>query len=156
MSAVDWGFRGEVPTASMFLFEADGVQIGMFSEVSGLEVRVEVTPYKEGGENGFEHQLPGRMSWPHIVLKRGVTDSDALFQWVGKTAGPGFAANNNQLSRTSGAITVIGGDGTRLRAWQLLDAFPVRWTGPRFSSGGNDRLEEELELAHHGFTSKTF
>lgn len=156
MSVVDWGFHGAVPTASMFLFEADGVQIGMFSEVSGLEVRVEVMPYKEGGENGFEHKLPGRMSWPNIVLKRGVTDSDALFQWVGQTSGPGYASNNNQLSRTSGAITVVGSDGTRLRAWQLLDAFPVRWTGPRFTSGGNDRLDEELELAHHGFTSKTF
>jgi phage tail-like protein len=156
MSNVDWGFKGEVPTTSTFLFEADGVEIGMFTEVSGLEVNVEVATYNEGGENGFVHQLPGRMSWPHIVLKRGVTDSDALFQWVNKTAGAGFASNNNKLSRTSGAITVVGSNGSRLRAWQLLDAFPVRWQGPRFTSGGNDLLEEELELAHHGFTAKTF
>jgi phage tail-like protein len=150
------GFKGEVPTTSSFLFEVDGVQIGVFSEVSGLEVRVEVATYNEGGENGFVHKLPGRMTWPHVVLRRGVTDSDALFSWVNKTAGSAFAANSNKLARSTGAITVIGSDGSRLRAWELQDAFAVRWTGPRFAVGGTEALDEELELAHHGFTSKTF
>jgi phage tail-like protein len=151
-----YGFGGELPTTSSFLFEVDGVEIGMFSEVTGLEVHVEVATYPEGGENGYVHQLPGRMTWPNITLRRGVTDSDALFQWVNKSAGPGFASNNNKLTRSSGAITVIGSNGTRLRAWNLQEVFAVRWTGPRFAVGGTEPLDEELELAHHGFTSKTF
>jgi phage tail-like protein len=150
------GFKGELPTTSSFLFEVDGVQIGVFSEVSGLEVRVEVATYNEGGENGFVHKLPGRMTWPHVILKRGVTDSDALFSWVNQTAGSGFAVNSNKLTRSTGAITVIGSDASRLRAWELADVFAVRWTGPRFAVGGSDSLTEELELAHHGFTSKTY
>ena len=156
MSLTQMGFNGEIPTTSNFLFEVDGVSIGMFAEVAGLEVRVDVTTYREGGENGYEHQLPGRMTWPHIILRRGVTNSDALFQWVSKTAGPGFSANNNKLSRSTGAITVIGSDGSRLRSWNLVQVFAVRWSGPRFSATTNDPLDEELELAHHGFTSQTF
>lgn len=155
MSLSHAGFGGEIPTETSFIFEVDGVEIGVFSEVSGLEVRVEVATYNEGGENGFIHQLPGRMTWPNIVLKRGVCDSDALFAWVSKTAGSGFSSNNNKLTRSTGAITAIGSDKSRLRAWNLQGVFAVRWTGPRFNSSSNEPLNEELELAHHGFTSQT-
>ena len=156
MTDTSFGFKGEIPDSSSFLFEVDGVQIGVFAEVSGLEVRVDVATYREGGENGFTHMLPGRLSWPHIVLKRGVTDSDALFTWVNKSAGSGFANNQNKLTRSTGALTVVGSDGSRLRSWDLQGVFAVRWTGPRFNASVSDSLDEELELAHHGFTSKTF
>jgi phage tail-like protein len=156
MSDTSTDLKGEQPTAANFLFEVDGVQIGVFSQVSGLEVRVDVATYQEGGENGFTHNLPGRMTWPNIVLRRGITDSDAMFSWVNKTSGGGYAANNNSLTRSTGAITVIGSDGTRLRAWELQGVFAVRWRGPNFDVGSGDALYEELELAHHGFTSKTY
>ena len=64
MSDTSTDLKGEQPSAANFLFEVDGVQIGVFSQVSGLEVRVDVATYQEGGENGFTHNLPGRMSWP--------------------------------------------------------------------------------------------
>ena len=148
--------NGDIPGEGAFLFEVDGVGIGTFGEVYGLEVHVAVTTYAEGGENGFVHQLPGRMTWPNIVLRRGVTDSDALFAWVNKTAGSGFAARSNKLSRSTGAITALGANGKRLRAWELQGVFAVRWSGPRFDVDSGNGLSEEIELAHHGFTSKTF
>ena len=70
------------------------------------------------GENGFVHQLPGRMTWPNIVLRRGVTDSDALFDWVNRTAGPKYEANSNKLTRSTGAITALGSNSSRLRSWE--------------------------------------
>jgi phage tail-like protein len=150
------GFKGEMPSEASFLFEVDGVQIGLFAQVSGLELQVDVVTYREGGVNGFAHKLPGTTTWPHIVLKRGVTNSDALFDWATKTSGAGFSANGNKLVRNTGAITSLGSDGSRLRSWNLQDVFAVRWTGPRFDSASGVALSEELELAHHGFTSKTF
>lgn len=149
-------FRGVVPVSSHFLFEVDGAQIGVFGEVSGLELHVSVEEYQEGGENGYVHKFPGRMTWPHIVMKAGVTNSDALFQWVAKSSGEGFAAAGNKLARCTGAITALGTDGKRLRAWDLEGAFPVRWSGPTFSAVSTEALQEELEVAHHGFRSKTF
>ena len=145
------GFAGEMPTSAGFLFEVDNVEIGVFSEVSGLEMTVEVATYAEGGENAFVHQLPGRVSWPHIVLKGGITDNDALFQWVNRTSGPGA---HKQLSRSTAAITALSASGQRLRSWSLTDAFAVRWSGPKFDASANSTLQEEIELAHHGFTSK--
>jgi phage tail-like protein len=156
MSQLSSDFGGIIPVSPMFLFEVDGVQIGVFQEVSGLELQVAVKEYEEGGENGFVHKFPGRSSWPHIVMKSGVTNSDALFQWVSKSSGEGFAAAGNKITRSTGAITAIGTDGTRLRSWDIQGAFPVRWRGPNFNSGSSEALQEELEIAHHGFVSNTF
>lgn len=146
---------GEPPVSGRFLLEVDDVEIGVFSEVSGLELVVNVDEYAEGGENGFVHKMPGRMRWPHLVFRRGITDSDALFAWVGRSSGEGFAANRSSLTRTTGAVTVIATDGTRLRSWVIDGAFPVRWTGPKLSVEQSVGLEEELEVAHHGFRSRT-
>ena len=53
---------------------------------------------------------------------------------MNKTSGEGFAANDNKLVRSTGAITAIAGNGNRLRAWSLEGVYPVRWTGPEFGS----------------------
>lgn len=146
---------GDLPVATRFLFELDGVQLGVFKEVHGLNVSVAVEDIAEGGQNGYSHRVPGRMTWPNIVFRRGLTNSNALFDWFSKSSGEGFAANSNQLTRSTGAITVLDPAGSRLRAWNLIDVFPVRWAGPDFSVSRLDPLEEELEIAHHGFQAVT-
>lgn len=146
---------GDPPIANRFLFEVDGVEIGIFREVRGLEVTVGIEEVREGGQNGFVRLLPGRMTWPHLVFRRGITQSDALFDWLSKSSGEGFAGNNNKLARSSGAVTAIDQVGDRLRSWDFIDVFPVRWKGPNFESSSTDPLEEELEIAHHGFRSRT-
>jgi phage tail-like protein len=104
---------GEPTTTARFLFEVDGVEIGVFREVHGLSVTVDTVQVREGGQNGFVHQLPGRMSWPHLVFRRGVVESDALFDWLNKSSGDGFAANGNKLSRATGAVTAMSNDAVK-------------------------------------------
>lgn len=146
---------GDLPIADRFLFEVDGVEIGVFRQVSGLQVSVNVVEVAEGGQNGYTHKLPSRMTWPNIVFRRGLTQSDALFAWLQKSSGEGFAGNQNKLTRSTGAVTALDSTGRRLRAWEFMDVFPVRWKGPDFSIGTSTPLEEELEVAHHGFRSRT-
>ena len=144
-------FDGQRVTAATFLVEVDGVEIGHFMEVSGLELTVGVEEIQEGGENSFVHKLPGRMTWPNLVLKRGITQNDALIKWVNKSSGEQFAANGNKLTRSTAAITLIGPGGQRLRAWNFDGAFPVKWTGPSFAVTSDEMAVEDLEIAHHGF-----
>ena len=153
----DFGFHGAIPMSSNFLFEVDGVEIGSFKEVHGLELNVETEEFEEGGENGFVHKFPGRMSWPNITLKRGVVEADALFDWVRKSSGEGFATAGDKLTRCTGAIVVLAEDPehTRMRSWELQGAFPVRWVGPHLDVNVTEHLTEEIEVAHHGFKSKT-
>jgi phage tail-like protein len=155
MPSNDSMLGGDVATASHFVLEVDGVEIGIFREVTGLQVTVGVEEIREGGQNGFVRKVPGRMVWPHVIFKRGLTQSDALFDWLNKSSGEGFAGNNNTLKRCTGAVTALDMTGARLRSWELQDVFAVRWKGPDFEVGTSAALEEELEVAHHGFKSKT-
>ena len=136
-----------------FLVEIDDqIEIGRFSEVSGLQIDVDVEEYVEGGENGFVHKLPGRMKWPNLVLKRGITKDDVFMKWFQDAVGDGMAERSGKSKRTSAAITLLGPDGTtRLRKWNIVDAMPVRWTGPSFATDSTGAAVEELEIAHHGF-----
>lgn len=140
--------------AAAFLFEVDGVEIGWFMEVSGLEVTVETEDIQEGGQNSYVHRLPGRMTWPNLRLKRGVTKNDTLLAWLNKSSGEQFAAAGNKLERSTAALTLLGAAGERLRAWEFDGAFPVKWTGPSFSTDSTDMATEELEITHHGFRAK--
>lgn len=150
------GVAGEIPMLAHFLFVVDQVQIGAFNEVSGLEMRAETVSYNEGGENGFVHQLPGRMTWPNVTLKQGVINNDNLFAWVGKTSGSGFAGAGNKVSRCTGSIYLMSMDGAHyIRRWDLSGVMPIRWTGPRFALSSNEQAVEELELVHNGFTSSS-
>lgn len=147
---MDDPFDDPLPSGK-FLFEVDGVEIGRFTEVSGLSVEVAVETIEEGGENGFVHKVPGRMSWPNVVLKQGVTRGDALFKWLEKSSGEGFAGQGNKLDRRAAAVVLLALDGAALRRWTLTDAFAVKWTGPSFSTNSTEPASEELEIAHHGF-----
>ena len=146
------GFYNKGAYAGTFLIEVDGQPIGRFHEVSGLSVDVAVEEVEEGGQNGFVHKLPGRMTWPNLVLKRGMTETDNLMTWINKTSGDGFASEQHKLTRSTMAIVLMGADGTtRLRSWNVEGAFPVKWSGPTFAYGSSDPADEELEIAHHGF-----
>jgi phage tail-like protein len=153
-SGPDSQFELDGATTATFVVEVDGIEIGRFSEVSGLQVEVQVEEYAEGGEHGFVHKLPGRLTWPNLTLKRGVTNDDNLLTWLQDAAGDGAIKNAGKVTRRTAAVTLVGTNGKRLRTWGVVDAVPVRWTGPTFASASSDLPEEELEIAHHGFRAR--
>jgi phage tail-like protein len=117
-------------------------EIGRFTECTGLSMEWDIQTYAEGGENRFEHKLRGRIKYPNVVLKRGITHEDALLKWFFQTKDP----------NDHGSITVelLGPDGKVVRTFAFRDAFPVKWTGPNFNAGSSSIAVETLELAHHG------
>jgi phage tail-like protein len=141
-------------TGSSFLFEIDGIEIGRFTEVEGLELRVEVFRYEEGGANGYVHELPGRVDWPHLVLRGGLTKNNTLEKWIHDTVGEGAAGKGQALKRSTGAITLMTKDGSRVRSWEFSGAFPVRWKGPRFSINETQMPSEEIEISHTGLRAR--
>lgn len=133
--------------AARFVFEVGRRTIGTFMEVSGLTVEIEVETYAEGGVNDHEHAFPGRMKYPNIVLKRGLTDESALFDWFTEAARNGFR------DETDGRIAMLDTTGAVMRTWSFAGAFPVKWTGPQFAASATDVAIEELEFSHTGFIS---
>jgi phage tail-like protein len=108
--------------------------------------------YAEGGENGFEHRLPGQLKYSTIKLSRPL---DARTDPRGGGLATWFTSLGRQFTRSSAAktaaITAFDSTGQKIASWSLVDAYPFRWTGPSFSADGNAVAKETLELAHNGF-----
>jgi phage tail-like protein len=133
-----------------FLVEIEGLIVGGFTDVDGLGAEVTTTPYKEGGLNDYEHQLPGPTTWPRLVLKRGLTDIDTLWSWHQDV-------RRGTIRRRNGSI-VLGGESLAhgLHRWDFVGAYPVKWTGPTLSAGTASVAVEQVELVHRGIVRGSF
>lgn len=118
-----------------------------FTEVSGLAPEFELEPVKEGGENRFTHQLPKRVKHPKLVLKRGIAPKDsALAQWCSETLEYGLVAGVRPMDLS---IRLLDEKGEPLRAWDVINAFPVKWEVDGFKSTKNEIAIEKIELSYN-------
>jgi phage tail-like protein len=141
------------PFAGKFFLTVGDLEIGAFTEVTGLSVQIDVEELPEGGQNAYTHKLLGRMKWPNITLKRGLTDTDKLFTWLLQYSGAAFNKNGNAITPETGSIVVFDQAGKPFRTWNLTGVKPVRWSGPRLAASSRDLAIEELEVCHSGFTA---
>jgi len=126
-----------------FLVEIQGLIVGGFSEVSGLQAETEVEEIREGGINDHVHKLPKITKYPNITLKRGITDSDVLWKWHQEVI-------SGLFMRMSGFIILLDSKGEEKWRWHFVDAYPVKWTGPDLKADSSTVAVETLELAHNG------
>ena len=126
-----------------FLVEIDSVIAGGFTEVSGLERELETEEYDEGGVNTHTHSLQSGFTYPNLVLRRGLTDSETLWDWLQRAA-------DGAVERKTVLLFLLDSTGEQSRGWAFRDAYPVKWTGPEFRSDGGDVAVESLELTHAG------
>jgi phage tail-like protein len=121
-----------------------GVQLGYFTQVSGLTGSVDVTEYAEGGVNDFVHKLPTRIKYGNLTLKRGLTDEHALLYW--------FQSSVIKAALSPVTLTLLDQHASKVQAWAFADAYPVKWTGTDLNAGGTEMMTESLEIAHHGIS----
>jgi phage tail-like protein len=127
----------------IFKVEIDGMIVGGFSEVSGLQVETETQDFREGGVNDYVHRLPKGSKQNNLTLKRGITDSDTLWKWHQDVVA-------GKVERKSGRIVLLDVEGEEKWHWAFEEAYPVKWMGPAFNGKGIELAVETLELAHNG------
>lgn len=135
-------------TGFQFSVEVDGIENAYFTECSGLGGQVEVFEYKEGGLNTYSHKLPGRTTYGNIQLKRGITGTSAMWTWFSNIV----SAADKTSHMKSVSITQYKPDGTVIQRWNLANAYPVKWTGPKFDAASAAITVEEFELAFGDLT----
>jgi phage tail-like protein len=134
--------RERVATAAFFKVEIQDAVIGHFSKCQGIGFSYEVFEYKEGGLNTFSHQFRDRVSYPRLVLTRGITDDQALTKW--------FFETKNPDARGHVIVSLLTRRSEQVRRWAFAAAFPVKWDGPVLDSAGGQLALEVLEIAHQG------
>jgi phage tail-like protein len=123
--------------------EIEGLVEAIFTEVTGLQAEIEEFTYTEGGVNDMVHHLPVRVKFPHLILKRGMTESGGLWKWYKKTM-------QGEVDRKNISVFLHGPDGSKVHQWNFQNAFPVKWSGPDLKADGNAVAIESLEIAHNG------
>ena len=131
------------PFAGAFVLEVDGLEIGRFTEVTGLSVTMQVEEVVEGGNNESTVKLPGRLVWPNLVLKRGITADNLMLEWILSCAGEGLAGKGGRVARRPVSLSLLDSMFSPVRRWEVRDALPVRWTGPQFAVGNAAVATEE-------------
>ena len=136
----DTGERNDPYGAFNFLVEVDGVTVAAFSEVSGLSTETDVVEYRTGAEDITVRKLPGLKKFTNVVLKRGFTASDELWQWR-------KAVMDGATTRHSGTIVLLNEARQAAIKWTFREAWPSKWEGPAFNAKTSEVAIETLELA---------
>jgi phage tail-like protein len=131
-----------------FVVLIDGVEIAAFSEVSGLDSENTAIEYREGADaTNAMRQLPGIEKYSHVVLKRGITGSTALWDWR-KEVRDGGSSFPPSRSVVINLLNEKHDRGSPAMTWTLTNAWPTKITGPSLNAKGNDFAVEQVDLAH--------
>lgn len=116
-----------------------------FQSVSGLTVDVETEPIAEGGENRFKHKVPVRTKYPNLVLKRGLLVDSELIKWFRN------AVENLDFKPTNLIVKLLNEKHEPLQSWNVVHAYPVKWSISDFDAEQNNLVIETLELSYNYF-----
>ena len=130
-----------------FLLEIEGLTSGGFSKVKGISREVKHESYREGGVNDYEHKLVTQVSYPVVILERGLVMDD-LWQWA-------LAAADGDVKRKTIFIRLQNEANEKSWSWQIENALPVKWMASDLDATSPQVVMESLELAHHGLRKAT-
>jgi len=139
------------PSAFLFTVKIDGfADECSFQEVSGISFSIKTEELAEGGENRFKHKLPKEVSYPNIVLKRGLQlNSPLLLNWI-KGAAEQFTFEPKTV-----VVSIIDSASKPLLSWNFVNAYPVAWKLNDLKAAESAYAIETLELAYNYFSVVT-
>jgi phage tail-like protein len=130
-----------------FLLEIEGIASGAFTRVKGIAREIKHESFREGGVIEYEHKLISQVSYPVLVLERGIALDD-LWRWAQATA-------DGDVRRRTLWIRLQNEAGEPAWAWQVEHALPVKWASGDLDAQSSQVVMESLELAHHGLRKAT-
>jgi phage tail-like protein len=151
----------EVLTACRFYieFSLDGSPDpidAIFMECSGFKraqeviEACEVTPQQwgEGAKSGrvVRTKIPGNVTSNNLTLKRGLTCSTSLWNWFDEVQSGRWSQQ-----RRNGSITIYDQSSQPQARFQMVRAWPTRYTVGNLTASSNDIELEEVEIVCEEF-----
>jgi phage tail-like protein len=119
-----------------------------FQSITGLDVQIEKESLKEGGENRFEHSLPGRSKYSALTLKRGIItpNKSGLTTWCQDAFQKRVIRPLSQID-----IELLNAEHDILMQWEIAHVWPVSWKIGELNAERGEVLIETLELSYNYF-----
>lgn len=145
----------EVLVSCRFYFEADGITDKQILEVSGMSSE---TPAAGGdkvlgsGKNALNlrQATPTRTKFTPVVVKLVATTNKDLYRWYEDCNKNEGGRSDWRSSRKAASVSVYDQGGEMKARWELLNAYPTKYEGPKLEAGANDVANETLTLVHEG------
>ena len=126
--------------------EIDGLEAGGFSEATGFDASIDVIEYREGDMTAeTPMKVAGLKKYGNITLKQGLTDSRVMYDWLA-------AGVNGEVQRKTVTLTLLNETQAPVASWQIINAWPTKYTAPYFNATASEIAIETVEIAHEGMT----
>ena len=129
-----------------FLLEIQGVIsdnkiiVGGFKSVAGMDSETEIIEFKQGNDL-IVRKKPGRTTYANIVLERGYTATDDLWQWRKNI-------EDGKIDLRAGSVIILDQDGqTEVARYNFFEGWPCKWEAPQMDSESSSMAIEKIELA---------
>jgi phage tail-like protein len=129
-----------------FLLEIQGVIndnkviVGGFKSVSGMDSETEIIEFKQGNDL-IVRKKPGRTTYANIVLERGYTATDDLWQWRKNI-------EDGKIDRRAGSVIILDQDGqSEVARYNFYEGWPTKWNDPELDSDSSSMAIEKIEIA---------
>jgi phage tail-like protein len=117
-----------------------------YQEVSGLTVSAEFESLSEGGENRFTHQLPTRLNYGDLTLKRAAPVGSGVSWWARQ------ALEKFEFKPANLLISLLTKEHLPICNWYVVNAIPKRLDIGTFNAMQSEIVTETLVLSYHYFT----
>ena len=129
-----------------FLLEVGGITgdqqtiIGGFRAMKGMDSETEIIEFKQGNDK-VVRKKPGRTTYANIVLERGYTATDDLWQWRKNI-------EDGKIDRRAGSIIILDQDGEKeVARYNFYEGWPCKWNVPDLDSDSSAMAIEKIEIA---------
>ena len=142
--------REDPLVAFKFGLEIEGKLTGYFTSVSGIGSETEVIQQKVVNSSTGEtiiQQIPGRLTWTPVTLKRGVTSSMEIWDWRQQ-----IVEGKVEAGRTNCSIVAYNQENKEIARWNFENAWPSKVVGPEMDSGSTNYMIEDITIVHEGVT----
>jgi phage tail-like protein len=137
-----------------FFLEIDGEVIAQLTEVSGLDLELEVSDIAQQLANGqyAQRKALSKPKWTgEISIKRlAPLDStkDPMWKWFEDIRNKGMSISSLSEQRKNGSIVIYDSTLKEIARWNFFNAWPSKVATDSFTVGGNDPLSETWTLQH--------
>jgi len=139
--------REDPLVAFKFGLEMEGNLTGFFTQVGGIGSETEVVQQKVVSETGetLIMQIPGRLTWTPVTLKRGVTSNIDVWKWRQKVVDGDIKG-----ARINCSIVAYSQDNKEIARWNFVNAWPSKIVGPELDAGSTNYMIEDMTIVHEG------
>jgi phage tail-like protein len=134
-----------------FMLEIGGISCVRFKEVDGLKMTTAVTHYREGGNNLYEHALIEGQKFESLKVRKGFYGASIeLYTWMSYVHD-----SSCKVTKQSISMVVQDDTGEETCRFNLFNAFPISYRGPKFDATAKEVAFEEIEIQYDYFTLTT-